>query len=83
MNRAKPPNHYIKKFHYDTIILNVFEFACKILEANRIVYGTDYPFDMGDLGKALRIPGLPRISRQDQHEIFTAKVKNKFDKLKI
>ncbi len=84
VNCVKSPNHYIKKFYYDTIIhdADAFEYAYKVLGANRIVYGTDYPFDMGDLGKAAKIPGLSRISRQDQHKILTANAK-KLYKLKI
>ena len=51
---ARPPEAYFQKFYYDTIIHNAdcLEFAWKTLGADQIVFGTDYPFDMGDLGPA-------------------------------
>jgi len=84
VNGAKSPNHYIKKFYYDTIIhdADAFEYACKILGANRIVYGTDYPFDMGYLNKAEKIPGLSRLPKEAQNKILTGNSK-KLYKLKI
>ncbi|MEE9241299.1 MAG: amidohydrolase family protein [bacterium] len=84
VNKAKAPERYYKKFYYDTIIHNAdaFEFAVKSLGVNRILYGTDYPFDMGYLKKAEKIPGLSRFSKKDQKKMLFDNVK-KLYKLKV
>ncbi len=74
---AKNPEQYINNFYYDTIIHNAdsFEFAVNTLGSERILYGTDYPFDMGYLGAAKDIPGLSRLSDEDQDKILCGNVK--------
>ena len=69
---ARPPEDTLRKFYYDTIIHNAdcFEFAWKTLGADQIVYATDYPFDMGDLGPAREIPGLSRLPAADREKIL-------------
>jgi aminocarboxymuconate-semialdehyde decarboxylase len=69
---AKDPEQYIGKFYYDTIIHNAdcFEFAVKTLGADQVVYGTDYPADMGYNQPAREIPGLSRLSKTDQEKIL-------------
>ncbi len=77
VNKAKAPERYFKKFYYDTIIHNAdaFEFAVKSLGAGRVLYGTDYPFDMGYLKKAAKIPGLARLPEKDQARILGGNVR--------
>lgn len=73
VNGAKNPEDYIQKFYYDTIIHNPdsLEFGVKTLGADIVLYGTDYPFDMGNLGPAEEIPGLSRLSAGDQKKILS------------
>ncbi len=74
---AKDPDHYFGKFYYDTIIhdADAFEYAVKTLGADRILYGTDYPADMGYHQPAKDIPGLSRLSTADQEKILTGNAK--------
>ncbi len=74
---AKDPDQYFEKFYYDTIIHNAdaFEYAVKTLGADRILYGTDYPADMGYHQPAKEIPGLSRLSTADQEKILTGNAK--------
>ena len=74
---AKDPEQYFDKFYYDTIIHNAdaFEYAVKTLGADRILYGTDYPADMGNHQRARDIPGLSRLSEADQEKILTSNAK--------
>ena len=71
---AKDPEQYFGKFYYDTIIHNAdcLEFAVKTLGAERIVYGTDYPADMGNHQPAREIPGLSRLPEAEQEMILSA-----------
>lgn len=84
VNKAQVPERYFKKFYYDTIIHNAdaFEFAVKTLGVNRILFGTDYPFDMGYLMKATRIPGLSRFLEKDREKILFQNAK-KLYRIKI
>lgn len=72
VNRIQSPASYVGCFHYDTIVHDAdsLEFAVKILGADIVLYGTDYPFDMGNLCPAKEVPGLPRLSEQDREKIF-------------
>ena len=72
VNDARPPETYIGKYYYDSVIHNgdCLEFGVKTLGADHILYGTDYPFDMGDLGPARGIQGLSRLSTVDREKIL-------------
>ncbi len=74
VNDVQPPESYLGRFFYDTIVHNAdcFEFAVKSLGAEIILYGTDYPFDMGNLCPARDIPGLSLLSEADQEKILAA-----------
>ena len=84
VNGAKAPERYIKKFYYDTIIHNpeCLQFAVKSLGVDRVMYGTDYPFDMGNLGKAKGIPGLSKLPKKAQTQILETNVA-KLYKIKV
>jgi aminocarboxymuconate-semialdehyde decarboxylase len=75
---AKDPEQYVRKLYYDTIIHNAdcLEFAARTLGAGNLVYGTDYPFDMGDLGPAREIPGLSRLSPPEQEKILSGNARS-------
>lgn len=51
---ARPPSEYLTRFWYDTLTHapGPLEFLVRQVGAHRVVYGTDFPFDMG--GGALR-----------------------------
>jgi aminocarboxymuconate-semialdehyde decarboxylase len=72
VHAAGDPEQYFGKFYYDTIIHNAdcFEFAVKTLGTDCIAYGTDYPADMGYNQPAREIPGLSRLSKDDQEKIL-------------
>lgn len=46
---AKPPSAYLRRFWYDTLTHapGPLEFLIDQVGADRVVYGTDFPFDMG------------------------------------
>ncbi|MEK6711442.1 MAG: amidohydrolase family protein [Nitrospinota bacterium] len=69
---AKAPDNYMSKLYYDTVIHNAdcLEFAVKTLGVDTILYGTDYPWDVGLLGPATEIHGLSRLSKADQAKVL-------------
>ena len=46
----RKPSEYLRRFYFDTIVHSVaaLEFLIKIVGADRVVMGTDYPMGMGD-----------------------------------
>ena len=70
---AGAPERYFDRFYYDAVIHNAdaFEFAAKTLGADRILYGTDYPADMGCHQPAREIPGLSRLPEAEQEMILS------------
>lgn len=74
---AQPSDAYLGKFYYDTIIHNAdcLEFAAKTLGADRLFFGTDYPFDMGYAGGAKETPGLSRLPAADQEKILSGNMR--------
>ena len=46
----KPPSHYLSKFYFDTVVFtpHQLEYLVRVFGRDRILMGTDYPFDMGE-----------------------------------
>jgi aminocarboxymuconate-semialdehyde decarboxylase len=80
VNQVKPPHSYMGRFFYDTIVhdADCLEFVAKKIGSKNILYGTDYPFDMGNLGAAREIPGLSRLDENDQEKILLDNAKQFF-----
>jgi len=47
-NLEAPPSEYLKRFWYDTVLWNQasLDFLVKTVGENRVVPGSDYPFDL-------------------------------------
>lgn len=46
----KPPTHYLKKIHFDTVVFTAhqLEYLVKVFGPEKIMMGTDYPYDMAE-----------------------------------
>jgi aminocarboxymuconate-semialdehyde decarboxylase len=46
----KPPSHYLRKLYVDTVVFtpHQLDYLVQIFGADRVLMGTDYPFDMGE-----------------------------------
>lgn len=58
-----PPSHYMRKLYYDTMVFDplYLRHLIEIVGADRVMAGTDFPFDMGEtdpLGLIDRVEGL-------------------------
>ena len=49
-NISKPPTDYLKQIYFDTVVFTPHQLVelVRLFGADRIVMGTDYPFDMAD-----------------------------------
>ena len=56
----KPPTESLERFYFDTIVhsKDVLEFLVGNAGADRVLLGSDYPFDMGMPDGVLQVRGL-------------------------
>jgi aminocarboxymuconate-semialdehyde decarboxylase len=60
-NLKTPPAEMLNVFYYDTLTHNdaALEFLVKVVDGGRILYGSDYPFEMFDGDGPARVRRLP------------------------
>lgn len=68
----RPPSEYIKLLYFDTIIHwePALEFLVNTVGADKVVAGSDYPFDMGPSEPVRFVEGVPGISEADRKKIL-------------
>ncbi|MFC2007887.1 amidohydrolase family protein [Chloroflexota bacterium] len=68
----RPPSDYISLLYFDTIThsVPVLEFLVASMGADRVMLGTDFPYDMGDLQPVSKVEGLTGISEEDRQKIL-------------
>jgi aminocarboxymuconate-semialdehyde decarboxylase len=54
------PSEYLKKLHFDTIVHSVaaLQYLVRVVGADRVVVGTDYPMAMGDFEPVSKVKQL-------------------------
>jgi aminocarboxymuconate-semialdehyde decarboxylase len=77
LNDVKNPKDYIGKFWVDGIThdTKAFDYLLDMFGSEKICYGTDYPFPLGDLEHGAFIANNPNISDTDKRNIFSESVK--------
>jgi aminocarboxymuconate-semialdehyde decarboxylase len=73
-NIAKQPVDIAKRFYYDTILHSapVLEFMIEHVGADRVMLGSDYPYDMGMMDCVKHVRGL-KISDADKATILSTR----------
>jgi aminocarboxymuconate-semialdehyde decarboxylase len=71
-NLSKAPGDYYRQIYFDTCSLSPesVEFTVKIAGADRVMFGTDYPFDIGDPEAKRALPALERLDEDSKRKIF-------------
>jgi aminocarboxymuconate-semialdehyde decarboxylase len=69
---AKPPGDYLGQLYYDTCSQSPesVEFTVKVAGANRVMFGTDYPFEIGDAEGKRAQPALEKMPEADRRRIL-------------
>jgi len=71
-NIAKPPSAYLRRFYFDTIIHSPTSsrFLIEVAGSDRVMLGTDFPFDMGAASPVAEIENQPGLSAEQRADVF-------------
>ncbi len=66
-----PPSHYMKQFHYDTMVFEplYLQHLIDVVGAGRVMLGTDFPFDMGETDPVGLVDSLEGLSEEQSAAI--------------
>jgi aminocarboxymuconate-semialdehyde decarboxylase len=66
------PSEYLRRFYYDTIIHSArsSEFLIKAVGPDRVMFGTDFPFDMNSTSPVAEIENQPTLTRPELDRIY-------------
>jgi aminocarboxymuconate-semialdehyde decarboxylase len=72
INQIKDPYAYIGKFWVDGIThdQDALRFLIKVMGEKKIMYGTDYPFPLGDLEHGKFIDEMNDLSKETKQQLF-------------
>ncbi len=78
------PSSYLDKFYYDTITHSVeaLEYLVGLVGSDRVVLGTDHPFDMGDYNPCKKVNSL-KVTEKERHDILENNVADLFNLVKF
>ena len=73
INEIKDPKSYIGKFWIDGITHDdeALKFLLHLFGADKIAYGTDYPFPLGDLEHGKFIEQMPELSSEIKEQLLS------------
>ncbi len=71
-NISSPPSGYAKRMYYDTITHSeaALGYLVSVMGAGNVVYGTDFPWDMGDYGSIPLIKATKTIKSGDKAKVL-------------
>lgn len=67
----EPPTSYLKKLYFDTVVFtpHQLEYLVKLYGTDRIVMGTDYPYDMGEYDPIGHVHGVETLDETEKKAI--------------
>ena len=71
-NITKPPSHYLTQFYYDTVVASPasLRFLIDLVGADRVMFGTDFPYEIGDTDGAIALPMLQQLPSAQREKIL-------------
>ena len=68
---ASDPHALLRRFYFDSLLFEpqALRYLIDLVGADRIVIGTDSPFDMSDQEPVKTIDAVPRLSAAERHHI--------------
>jgi aminocarboxymuconate-semialdehyde decarboxylase len=67
----KPPSEYLRKVYFDSVVFtpHQLEYLVDVYGADKIVMGTDYPYDMAEYDPVGHILGAKGLSRDEMSKV--------------
>jgi aminocarboxymuconate-semialdehyde decarboxylase len=71
-NITKPPSEYFRNIYFDTCVLSSasLQFLISVVGVDRVVFGSDFPFEIGDARGELALPAIRALSVSDQSAVI-------------
>ncbi len=71
-NISKPPGEYFRQLYFDTCVLSPksLRFLVEVVGSDRVMFGSDFPFEIGDAEGALAIPAIKEMPEETQEKIM-------------
>ncbi len=75
-NVARPPSEYLRNLYYDTVTHSpdALAFLISFAGIERVVLGTDYPFEMGDADPVATVSAIPGLDEAGRALILSGNV---------
>jgi len=69
---ARPPTYYLDRLHYDTCVLSSesLDFLLRTAGDDRVLFGSDYPFDVGDAEGNIAMPAIRTYEVRVQSKVL-------------
>jgi aminocarboxymuconate-semialdehyde decarboxylase len=66
------PSHYFQQLYYDTCVLSAdsLRFLIPLVGVHRVMFGSDYPFEIGDPEGCHAMPAIDELSREDRMQVM-------------
>ncbi len=76
----QPPSHYIPLLYFDTIThyAPALEYLISTMGADKVLMGTDYPYDMSDPAPVTTVKSLKNVSDRDKAKILGGNARRLF-----
>jgi aminocarboxymuconate-semialdehyde decarboxylase len=73
-NISQPPSAYLDRLYFDTCVASPesLAFLIEVMGANRVMLGTDYPFEIGDADMALARPAIDALESDAREQVLGA-----------
>ena len=71
-NISRPPSEYLDRLYYDTCALSPESnrFVVDTMGADRVMFGSDYPFDIGDPEGKRAVPMIDSLPAAEREKIY-------------
>lgn len=69
---SRPPSAFLHQLYFDTVVGSPesLRFLVEIVGAERVLFGTDYPFEIGDPAGRHAMPGIRSLPEAEQERVL-------------
>jgi aminocarboxymuconate-semialdehyde decarboxylase len=71
-NISKPPSAYLQDMYFDTVVADpgALEYLVSVVGPERVLFGSDYPFEIGDAEGAKSLPAIEAMDTKSKELIL-------------